>query len=260
MFVCMLKLFFELVFVMFILFVIVCYFFRVDYLFCWQVMKDFIEQCDVCIGDEFWVLEYFLVYILGQVGKLEYIFDFGDILVVYSDWGGQVIYYGFGQMVIYLLLDVCWLGLGVCVVVIVIEDSVVEYLCGQGLDVENWFGVFGVYVVGVKIVLLGLCICQCGSYYGLLFNCELDLVFWWCINFCGYVGQLVISLVVEGVMVFCQVLEQDLVIILLCWLGFVFWIVLLLDWYILFQWCWGLFLCCVLGLWVGCILVREMFL
>lgn len=46
--------------------------------------------------DEIWLVEYDFVFIQGQVGKVEYVLMFGDILVVQVDCGGQVIYYGFG--------------------------------------------------------------------------------------------------------------------------------------------------------------------
>lgn len=61
----------------------------------------------------------------------------------------------------------------------------VEY----GIDVYLWVDVLGVYVGEMKICLLGLCICKGCLFYGLVLNINMDLKFFQCINFCGYVGM-----------------------------------------------------------------------
>lgn len=149
-------------------------------------MQCFIDVCIDDMFDEFWVVEYDLVFILGQVGKDEYVLVFGDILVLYVDCGGQVIYYGFGQLVVYLLLQLWWLGIGVCDYVCWIEQVIIDMLDEWNIGVEWLDGVLGVYVGGVKVVVLGIWVC-CGCiFYGLFFNVVMDLELFCCINFCGY--------------------------------------------------------------------------
>lgn len=84
-------------------------------------MYEFIDVCDEDIFDEIWLVEYYFVFIQGQVGKVEYVLVFGDILVIQSDCGGQVIYYGLGQQVMYVLLDFKCCKLGVWELVMLLE-------------------------------------------------------------------------------------------------------------------------------------------
>lgn len=152
-----------------------CEFGEVFYELIWYVMQCFVVECDKLVMDEVWLLQYFVVFIQGQVGKVEYVLFFGDILVIQVDCGGQVIYYGFGQLVIYLLFDVCCLGLGVCELVSWIEQSLIGLLVFYDVQVVVKLDVLGVYVDGVKIVFFGLCICNGCFFYGLVLNLDMDL-------------------------------------------------------------------------------------
>lgn len=181
-----------------ILFLKICWFGCQFYEVIWKVMSVFIDNCIVDIFDELWLFEYDLVFIQGQVGKVEYVLVLGDILVVQVDCGGQVIYYGFGQIVGYLLIDLCCVGVGVCELVYCIEQILIDMLVYWNIVVEWVEGVFGVYVVGVKVVVLGLCVCCGCSFYGLVFNVVMDLELYYCINFCGYKGLVVMQVLDLG--------------------------------------------------------------
>lgn len=182
-------------------------------------MQCFIDQCSDVDVDELWVVEYDLVFILGQVGKDEYVLVLGDIFVLYVDRGGQVIYYGFGQIVIYLLLCLLWLGIGVCDYVCCIEQVFIDILVEWNIGVECCEGVLGVYVGGVKIVVFGICVCRGCIFYGLVFNVVMDLEFFYCINFCGYQGLQVILVLDLGGFFGMEVVKLVLLDYLVCQFG-----------------------------------------
>lgn len=80
----------------------------------------------------------------------------GDILVIQSDCGGQVTYYGLGQQVMYVLLNLKRCKLGVRELVTLLEQTVVNTLAELGIEAHFWADALGVYVGEKKICLLGL--------------------------------------------------------------------------------------------------------
>lgn len=183
-------------------------------------MCVYIDVCIVDIFDQFWIVEYFFVYMLGLGVDCVYVLNLYDILIVQIDCGGEVIYYGFGQVVIYLLMDLCCNCSGVCLFVCEfvynIEEVVIVMLVVYNLVGVCKEGVFGIYVVdgfwqGVKVVVLGLKIWGNGCiYYGVLFNVVMDLVLFFWINFCGYEGLVIVDMQIFGVVDVWLDVVQDL--------------------------------------------------
>lgn len=167
---------------------------REAYLPVWQRMRDYTDSRKQDSPDRIWVVEHPPVFTQGQAGKPEHLLSPGEIPVVQTDRGGQVTYHGPGQVVIYLLLNVRQLKLGVRELVTVMEQAVIEYLGGLGIDAESRTGAPGVYVGDAKIAALGLRIRKGCSYHGLSFNVSPDLEPFSRINPCGYQGLAVTSL------------------------------------------------------------------
>ena len=117
-----------------------------------------------------------------------------DIPVIQVDRGGQVTYHAPGQWVIYLLVDLRRRGLGVRDLVDLIEQSIVEFLAGYGIEAAPDPKAPGVYVSGDKIASLGLRVRRGCSYHGLSLNVDMDLEPFQRINPCGHAGLQVTSM------------------------------------------------------------------
>lgn len=168
---------------------------KVDYLQCWQQMKDFTEQRTVDTPDELWIVEHDPVFTLGLAGKEEHILIKNhSIPIIRTDRGGQVTYHGPRQIVIYLLIDIKRQGLGIRELVTRIEQGVIDYLASFGIEANGDRDAPGVYVAGKKIASLGLKIRKGCSYHGLAFNFDIDKTPFGYINPCGYAGLQIVNL------------------------------------------------------------------
>ncbi|MEE3319719.1 MAG: lipoyl(octanoyl) transferase LipB [Pseudomonadota bacterium] len=195
------------------------YFPHVDYAPCWQAMRDLTDNRSPDTLDELWVLEHPPVFTLGQAGKPEHVLNAGDIPVVKTDRGGQVTYHGPGQTVIYLMLDIKRLGLGSRGMVTAIEEGIIDFLAGLGVEAASRDDAPGVYVEGAKIASLGLRIRRGATYHGLAINRDMDLSPWQRINPCGHVGQPMTTLQAQGIPLTRTEMEQQLVTVLANRLG-----------------------------------------
>lgn len=172
---------------------------EVEYRPTWERMKTFTaERCGDTI-DEFWLLQHYPVFTLGQAGKKEHLLAPGTIAVVQSDRGGQVTYHGLGQLIIYLLIDLNRRQMGVRSLVTRIEASVIDLLAQFDIAGSGRRDAPGVYVGEEKIAALGLRIRRGCSSHGLSLNVAMDLHPFDLINPCGYAGLKVTQLSNLGV-------------------------------------------------------------
>jgi lipoyl(octanoyl) transferase len=159
-----------------------------------RAMREFTDGREADTPDELWLLQHPGVFTQGQAGRAEHILAAGDIPVIQVDRGGQVTYHGPGQWVIYLLIDLRRRGLGVRDLVDLIEQSIVEFLAGYGIEAAPDPQAPGVYVAGEKIASLGLRVRRGCSYHGLSLNVDMDLEPFQRINPCGHAGLQVTSM------------------------------------------------------------------
>ncbi|RME35069.1 MAG: lipoyl(octanoyl) transferase LipB [Gammaproteobacteria bacterium] len=167
---------------------------RIDYLDCWQGMKDYTASRGPDDPDRIWLVEHPPVYTLGLAGRTEHLLAPGAIPVVHSDRGGQVTYHGPGQIVAYVLIDLARRGRGVRWLVRTLEQVVINLLEEYGIGAERREGAPGVYTGGAKIASLGLRVRRGCSYHGLALNVDLDLEPFSRINPCGMPGLAVTRL------------------------------------------------------------------
>ncbi len=168
---------------------------KVDYLSCWQAMKDFTETRTTDTPDELWIVEHDPVFTLGLAGKEEHILVKNhSIPIIRTDRGGQVTYHGPRQIVIYLLIDIKRRNLGIRELVTRIENGIISYLAEYGISANGDREAPGVYVAGKKIASLGLKIRKGCSYHGLAFNFDIDKTPFSYINPCGYAGLQIVNL------------------------------------------------------------------
>ncbi len=98
-----------------------------------QAMHEFTDTRDDSTLDEIWLVEHYPVFTQGQAGKAEHILMPGDIPVIQSDRGGQATYYGPGQQVMYVLLNLKCCN-GVRELVTLLEQTVVNTLAELGIE------------------------------------------------------------------------------------------------------------------------------
>lgn len=169
---------------------------KVDYLKCWQAMKDFTESRTENTPDELWIVEHEPVFTLGLAGKEEHIlFKDHTIPIVRTDRGGQVTYHGPGQIVVYLMVDLKRVQLSIRDFVTTIENAIIDYLNTEfSIKAYGDRAAPGVYVNQKKIASLGLKIRKGCSYHGLSFNFSMNKLHFSYINPCGYSGLEVVNL------------------------------------------------------------------
>jgi lipoyl(octanoyl) transferase len=160
----------------------------------WRAMQRFTDERDSSTPDEIWFLEHPPVFTLGINAKREHLLAPGAIPVVQIDRGGQVTYHGPGQLVIYPLIDLRRHVLSVRQLVMALENAIVSYAAGLGIEACGSRDAPGVYVGGAKLASIGLRIRRGASYHGLALNVTVDLEPFRRINVCGYPGLAVTRL------------------------------------------------------------------
>ena len=167
---------------------------RVDYEPTWQAMQRFTDERGPDTPDELWLLEHPPVFTLGLAADRSHVLAPGDIPLVQIDRGGQVTYHGPGQLVAYPLVDVRRLGISVRGLVTSLENAVIDYVKGFGIEAIGRRDAPGVYVQGAKLASIGLRIRRHASYHGLAMNVAMDLSPFARINPCGMAGLAVTQL------------------------------------------------------------------
>jgi len=186
----------------------------------WRAMQRFTDQRNDSTPDEIWFVEHSPVFTLGLNASREHLLAPRDIPVVQTDRGGQVTYHGPGQLVIYPLIDLKRLRLGVRALVVALENAIIAYVAGYGVDASGSRRAPGVYVDGAKLASIGLRIRRGSSYHGIALNVALDPEPFERINVCGYRGLAVTRLIDLGVGADVDTVAQELTPYLLRHLGF----------------------------------------
>jgi lipoyl(octanoyl) transferase len=185
----------------------------------WRAMQKFTDERQEATPDEIWFVEHPPVFTLGLNASREHLLAPGDIPVVQIDRGGQVTYHGPGQLLVYPLLNLRRLKLGVRDLVVALENAVIAYVAGRGLNATGSREAPGVYVDGAKLASIGLRIRRGGSYHGMALNVSLDPQPFERINVCGYKGLRVTRLVDLGIADPVEQIAKDLLPHLLRQLG-----------------------------------------
>lgn len=164
-------------------------------------MQEFTQQRDANTPDEIWIVEHPPVYTLGLAGKPEHLLKATEIPVIKSDRGGQITYHGYGQVVVYTLLDIQRLKLNIRESVTLLEQAMITALAQYGIIAIAQLDAPGVYVDGKKIGSIGLRVKKGCCYHGLSLNNDMNLSPFDNINTCGYPDLEVTQLADLGVKV-----------------------------------------------------------
>ena len=104
--------------------------------------------------EAFWLLEHDPVITTGR-REVE-VLPTGGIEVVHTERGGLATWHGPGQLVGYLIVDVAGRGGSVKGTVAGIEQAMIEWLAGQGLQASRRDAYRGVWVGRSKVCAIGL--------------------------------------------------------------------------------------------------------
>lgn len=208
---------------------------QVDYAATYAAMQRFTLERSGETADSLWICEHQPVYTQGLAGKIEHIFNPGNIPVVQTNRGGQVTYHGPGQVIAYPLVDLKRAGYFVKEFVYRIEEALIRTLMQFGVTGHRVAGAPGIYVrlddpsshallpqrpqkantpadsggtgtqiqpdfTGLaKIGALGLKVSRNCTYHGVALNVAMDLEPYSRINPCGYQGLQTVDLSRIGV-------------------------------------------------------------
>lgn len=157
-----------------------------DYQQVWQAMVSFTQNRNEETEDEIWIVEHPSVYTFGLNVKKEHLLHETTVPVVRSDRGGQITYHGFGQLILYVLLDLKRLGINLRELVTILEQSMIDALSEYGLIAMAKKEAPGVYIDQKKIGSIGLRVKKDCCYHGLSLNNSLNLKAFEAINPCGF--------------------------------------------------------------------------
>lgn len=116
-----------------------------------------------------------------------------------TDRGGDITYHGYGQIVVYPIVDLDALGLSLKQYVCNLEEAVIQTLLHYNLKAERAAGATGVWFdyntpAARKICAVGVRASHYVTMHGLAFNVGTDLSYYSHINPCGFIDKGVTSL------------------------------------------------------------------
>lgn len=168
---------------------------KIDYVACWEQMREITEKRNASSNDEIWLVEHNPVFTLGLAGKEEHVLvKDHNIPMVRTDRGGQVTYHGPGQIVVYLLIDLGRIGLSTRDFVVALEEGIIKFLAKFKIEAYGDRDAPGVYVNKAKIASIGLKIRKGCTYHGISLNLTMDKTPFTYINPCGYAGLQVVNM------------------------------------------------------------------
>ena len=172
----------------------------IDYLEAWDLQLSLVEK--VHSGSEpntMLMLEHPHVYTKGRLSKEsdvlvpEEILAAKGIRIYETDRGGQVTYHGFGQLVIYPILNLREWG-GPVKYVRALEKVVITTLTEMGITANCESGNTGVWTAQGKIAAIGVKISRGIAFHGLSLNVNTDLTYYQDIVPCGFTDRPVTSM------------------------------------------------------------------
>lgn len=145
------------------------------------------------------------VYTLGRNGNEGNMLIQGDRLKALkatyykTDRGGDITYHGFGQIVVYPIVDLDALHISLRQYVCSLEEAVIKTLLHYNLKAERAEGATGVWFdyntpSARKICAIGVRASRYITMHGLAFNISTDLSYYSYINPCGFIDKGVTSL------------------------------------------------------------------
>ena len=189
-----------------------------DYQATLAAMQQFTANRNVETPDELWLTEHDSIYTLG-LNRKNVRLPKNKIPIALVDRGGKITYHGFGQVIIYVLIDLKRRNLNVRQLVNIIEASIIELITTFNIKATTKQDAPGVYIEDngktKKIASLGLRLKNNCCYHGLSLNVAMDLAPFAAIDPCGYAGLEVTQTKDLGIAKTTQKMGENLVKILI---------------------------------------------
>lgn len=150
--------------------------------------------------DTLLLLEHPHVFTMGRAASAEHVLWDEDerarrgVDLIWSDRGGEATYHGPGQLVGYPVLDLAHFGLTIPAYLQKLEQSLIDYLAGLGVDSQAGDpGLTGVWSSGEKVAAIGIKLNRSVVSHGFALNLTTDLDYFDGIIPCGHAEKRPIS-------------------------------------------------------------------
>lgn len=164
----------------------------VPYRDAWDLQRELVEEVRAgARPDTLLLLEHPHVFTMGKRAVMEHVlWDEGErgrrgVDLVWCDRGGDVTYHGPGQLVGYPILDLRRHGGDVLAYLRRLEDTLIEYLQGLGVEADRVAGYTGVWTGAGKIAAIGVKLTETVVSHGFALNLSTDLDYFGGIVPCG---------------------------------------------------------------------------
>ena len=164
----------------------------IDYKKAYKAQLEFLMNRQLNeMSDALILLEHPHVYTIGRLGSKSNLLinqrelKKKEIFVYEMDRGGDITYHGPGQLVAYPIMNLKLLNLRIIDYLRKLEESVIRFLEGFGVNSTRKEGLTGVWVRDKKIASIGIGIKKWVTYHGISININSDLDYFNLINPCG---------------------------------------------------------------------------
>lgn len=176
----------------------------IEYSEAWQQQKQYFERLLVAPDSAPEVVmfcEHPHVYTLGKSGHAnnllvndEFLSNIGATYFK-TDRGGDITYHGYGQLVVYPILNLQRRGYSLKEYIYILEQTIIETVGEFGIQAYRLPGATGVWIDGVrKIAAIGVKASRYITMHGIALNVSTDLSYFNHINPCGFVDKGVTSI------------------------------------------------------------------
>ena len=172
-----------------------------------QAYKFQRQRCDLCkkdaVPDTLILCQHPPVFTIGRAGSEnninvdEQTYNDKGVTVYHIDRGGDITYHGPGQLIAYPIFNLKNYGQDIHLFLRNLEQVVIDFLAGFGIQGRREEGRTGVWVKGAKISSIGVGVSSWVSYHGLAFNIDCEDEYFSMINPCGFKDIKMTSLLKE---------------------------------------------------------------
>ncbi|MDX8394052.1 MAG: lipoyl(octanoyl) transferase LipB [Mariprofundales bacterium] len=152
----------------------------------WQKMRQYAATIAAENAVEtLWLCEHDPVYVTGRRGVINTVNKKLPAPFIISDRGGETTFHGYGQIMLYPIINVRKRLIHVKRYVWLLEESCIKLLQKLNVNAHRKFGMPGVWVADAKIAALGVRITKGIALHGMALNIHTDLKYFSYINPCG---------------------------------------------------------------------------
>ncbi|MDX8377738.1 MAG: lipoyl(octanoyl) transferase LipB [Mariprofundales bacterium] len=152
----------------------------------WQKMRQYAANIAAGNAEEKLLLcEHDPVYVTGRRGVINTVNKKLPAPFIVSDRGGETTYHGYGQIMLYPIINVRKRLIPVKRYVWLLEESCIKLLQQLNVNAHRKCGMPGVWVADAKIAALGVRITKGIALHGMALNIHTNLKYFSYINPCG---------------------------------------------------------------------------